>query len=142
MSRQALAVKANLNPRYVKRLEEDDSVSPEVIEQLAYALETTPEYLKTGDDYIPTETLRNFESYVREKGIHSDEATALKEMVVNKLNLRAGDPLVFKDFDALRKRYSAQKTISGLCWRCRRAVPNDASDHCPHCGSLWDAPDN
>jgi len=142
MSHHALAVKANLNPRYVKRLEEDDSVSPEVIERLAHALDITPEYLKTGEGPSQRDTLRNFESYVSEKGIEPHEAAALKEMVVKKLNLRAGAPLVAVDFDALRERYSAQESVVGLCWRCRHAVPSHTGDRCPNCGSLWDSPDN
>jgi len=142
MSRDFLAKQADITVSCLKNMEDDIPPFPDVIERLAMALDTTVEYLRTGENPILTRSLQNLESYVKEKAINNEEAEFLRNQVVEKASLRASAPQGTIDFDNLRKIHKRQQPISGLCWRCRYGITSDTGYCCPNCGSLWDAPDN
>ena len=137
MKREHLALKAGVTIKYLKNIEENTPVSPEIIERLASALDTTAEYLKNGGNQIKNQNLQNFEQYVREKGINTEEAQSLR-MKIEIISTRASKPLSTLDFDDLSKQQHSGTVVSDQCYRCGR---NYKGSRCDCCGSFGDQPD-
>jgi transcriptional regulator with XRE-family HTH domain len=137
MSHDYLALRADITPEYLKSIESNIAVSPDVIDRLASALGTTPEYLKNGGAPFKEHNLRNLERYITDKGIDDKEAKALKRRIES-MSTRASKPLGTLDFDALREYRHSGRIGSEPCYRCGR---NYGGSRCPYCGSFWGDPD-
>jgi len=137
MSRECLAQKANITLKCLKSLEGDIPVFPDVIQRLASALDTTVEYLKTGDDPIITQSLQNLEVYIKNEAIDDKAAEELRDRVVKKIT-RTSVPLSDLDFEALREYRSLGRIGSEPCYRCGRTY---RGSRCPYCGSFGGDPD-
>lgn len=142
MKRSYLAGRTNINPAYLKELE-DDEIAPilDIAERLAKILDATVGYLLYSEDTILRQSLQNLELYIQEEAINGEEAKLLRSKVERKIT-RSAQPMNRLDFDGVRKHHISDQIIDGICYRCHHGVTSETGCICPNCGALWDAPDN